>query len=339
MKTSVEYKICLALTLAVRMYDHALAAHVEYAVCDTTRRDQMTTPEEPHTRQYSHINGTVADLHDRLVVSELCKGWAVYRDASEWMNFRSLFADDATVWTTWSGPRKIDDFISISKAGKAAGAFIQHRECGTLVELNREVGRALGKMKATITQRFTSVNGGPAFDVDCDCRFLFFCEAQPVSDIGQPHTKADAPNGKVVEGEMKPKPEEGPSDEQQCDASAATISSGTMEDRSAVDQEVNATSGNVQHQAQTAWKVRFVKLVYEKDRVVPVDGRSAPTFPDEVLAKYPEGYRYLGAAQASLGYEVDTKLATVKDQDTWGRMYSCMENWLAGAKDPGLFWE
>ncbi|RXG42341.1 hypothetical protein VDGE_09615 [Verticillium dahliae] len=299
----------------------------------------MTTPEEPHTRQYSHINGTVADLHDRLVVSELCKGWAVYRDASEWMNFRSLFADDATVWTTWSGPRKIDDFISISKAGKAAGAFIQHRECGTLVELNREVGRALGKMKATITQRFTSVNGGPAFDVDCDCRFLFFCEAQPVSDIGQPHTKADAPNGKVVEGEMKPKPEEGPSDEQQCDASAATISSGTMEDRIAVDQEVNATSGNVQHQAQTAWKVRFVKLVYEKDRVVPVDGRSAPTFPDEVLAKYPEGYRYLGAAQASLGYEVDTKLATVKDQDTWGRMYSCMENWLAGANDPGLFWE
>ncbi|EEY21637.1 catabolic 3-dehydroquinase [Verticillium alfalfae VaMs.102] len=244
----------------------------------------MTTPEEPHTRQYSHINGTVADLHDRLVVSELCKGWPVYRDASEWMNFRSLFADDATVWTTWSGPRKIDDFISISKAGKAAGAFIQHRECGTLVELNREAGRALGKMKATITQRFTSVDGGHAFDVDCDCRFLFFCEAQPVVDISQPHTKADAPNGKVFEGGMKSSTGEAASDDQQSDGAEATTSSETMERRSAVDQEPNATgatNGNFQHQhqhhAQTAWKVRFVKLVYEKDRVVPVDGRSTPT--------------------------------------------------------------
>ena len=60
----------------------------------------MTSPEEPHTRTYSHINGPVTSLLDRLTVSELCKGWPVYRDASEWMNFRSLFSDDAYVWTS-----------------------------------------------------------------------------------------------------------------------------------------------------------------------------------------------------------------------------------------------
>jgi hypothetical protein len=50
------------------------------------------------------------------------------------------------------------------------------------------------------------------------------------------------------------------------------------------------------------------------------------------------GYRFLGTAQASLGYKVDPDLATVKDQVTWERMYSCMEKWLAGL-DAELFWE
>lgn len=62
----------------------------------------MSSPDEPHTRMYSHVNGTHSELHDRFAVSELCKGWAVYRDASEWMNFRSMFADDAYVWTSMS---------------------------------------------------------------------------------------------------------------------------------------------------------------------------------------------------------------------------------------------
>lgn len=61
---------------------------------------KMTTPNDPHSRQYSHINGSLHDTISRLAVSELCKGWPVYRDASEWANFRSLFADDAHVWTS-----------------------------------------------------------------------------------------------------------------------------------------------------------------------------------------------------------------------------------------------
>ncbi|WYZ39751.1 hypothetical protein EsH8_IV_000092 [Colletotrichum jinshuiense] len=221
---------------------------------------------EPHSRQYSHIGGASAELLDRLAVSELCKGWPVYRDASEWSNYRSLFTDDAYVWTTWSGPQTIDAFIRMSVEGRKAGAFIMHRECGTLVELNPETDRAVGKMKATITQRFKHPDGYD-YDVDCDCRFMFFCKR--------------ANDGPDSDG-------------------------------------------------RGSWKASFVKLVYEKDKVVPVDGTRAPVFGDEVLAKYPAGYRYLGAAQSTLGYEIDVKLATAQDQSSCEMMYRCMERWLEG---------
>lgn len=122
---------------------------------------------------YSHNNGTNEELLSRFAISELCKGWPVYRDASEWKNYRSIFAKKgAKVWTTWSGGKSIEDFIDVSQKGRADGDFIMHRENGTLVDLNLREGRAIGKMKATITQRFQL--DGILFDVDCDCRFIFF---------------------------------------------------------------------------------------------------------------------------------------------------------------------
>jgi hypothetical protein len=236
----------------------------------------MAFAAESHSRQFSHINGPTSELLDRLAVAEICRGWPVYRDASEWMNFRSLFAKKAYVWTTWSGARTIEEFIQISKDGKSAGAWIQHRECGTLVELSRtSPHRALGKMKATITQRFHDAATNSSYDVDCDCRFLFFCERESVTD-----------------------PDTGFSQ----------------------------------------WKTHFAKLIYEKDKVIPVDGRTAPAFSKDEIDGLPEGYKYLGAAQARLGYKIDDLLATVKDKETYDRMYRCMELWLDG-KDPELFWE
>ncbi|KAK4443266.1 hypothetical protein QBC34DRAFT_311388 [Podospora aff. communis PSN243] len=228
----------------------------------------VTSAVDPHTKMYSHINGSAAQLLDRLAVAELCKGWPVYRDASEWGNYRDLFTEDGTVWTTWSGPRHISDFISISQAGKKAGVFIMHRECGTLAELSKaHPNRAVGKMKATITHRFTFPES--QFDVDCDCRFIFFAQRDPES------------------GE---------------------------------------------------WKARYVKLFYEKDKVVPVDGRTAPVFEKEELERYPAGYCYLGAAQARLGYEIDVCLPTPFNGGLYERMYGEMEKWLGG-EEVDLFWE
>ncbi|GKT54286.1 catabolic 3-dehydroquinase [Colletotrichum tofieldiae] len=220
----------------------------------------------PHTRRYSHIGGTPTELLDRLAVSELCKGWPVYRDAGEWANYRSLFTKDA-----YSGAQPINDFIRISIEGNKTGAFIMHRECGTLVELNPETNRAVGKMKATITQRFKHPDGFE-YDVDCDCRFIFFCEKEE----------------------------------------ADTVEAGD---------------------GRSGWKAAYVKLIYEKDKAVPVDGTLAPVFGDEVLAKYPAGYKYLGAAQSTLGYEIDTQLVTGHNLGSCEKMYRSMESWLEG--EPG----
>ncbi|KAI0392945.1 hypothetical protein F5Y17DRAFT_332927 [Xylariaceae sp. FL0594] len=256
----------------------------------------MTSPHDPQMGVYSHANGTTADLLDRLAISELCKGWPVFRDASEWKNFRSIFCREAFVWTTWSKRQSIDNFIQVSKDGKARGDFIMHRECGTVVELNPETRRAVGKMKATITQRFTMMPGAGrggvevepvVFDVDCDCRFHFFCLEE----------SSTHPNDKDDDNASKRRPE---------------------------------------------WKVRYVKLIYDKDKMVPVDGKTAPTFSPEALARCPKGYRYLGAAQRMLGHDVDELLPTIQGSEgeaahrMWLDMYAKMGQWLDGAEDVDL---
>ena len=172
----------------------------------------------------------------------------------------------------------MDKFIEVSKRGKQNGVFIQHRECGTLVELGPilepgkpdsppgTVRRAVGKMKATITQRFPNHDDDTEFDVDCDCRFIFFCEKLAGTDT---------------------------------------------------------------------WQTVYVKLVYEKDKIVTVDGHAVPkiTGPERkyMAERLPEGYRYLGIMQRRLGYAIDVHLATPRNAG-WERLYAAMEQWLAGRK-------
>lgn len=222
-------------------------------------------PEESEPVVTSHINGSTEETLARLCVTELCKGWPVYRDASEWQNYRSLFTkENAYVWTTWSGGLSIEDFIAVSIKGRANGDFIMHRENGTLANVNLAKQRGIGKMKATITQRF-SMKGIP-IDVECDCRFIFFC--------------------KIEDGE---------------------------------------------------WKAQYVKLFYEKDKVVPVNGKDVPEFPQAELDKYTEGYKYLAVAQNSLGHPILNDLPNANNKG-WYDMYKSMADWLQG-KEINLFWE
>lgn len=139
-----------------------------------------------------------------------------------------------------------------------------HRENGTLANVNLAKQRGVGKMKATITQRFT-IQGIPV-DVECDCRFIFFC--------------------KIENGE---------------------------------------------------WKAQFVKLFYEKDKMIAVDGKTVPTFPQEELDGYTEGYKYLAAAQHSLGHKILNDLPNAMNQG-FKDMYTAMADWLQG-KEIDLFWE
>ncbi|KAK4047082.1 hypothetical protein OIV83_005645 [Microbotryomycetes sp. JL201] len=104
---------------------------------------------------------------------------------------RALFADkDAFVFTTWSGGVPIDEFIKISETGFSKGVKIAHRANGCTVDIATsgpaKGQRALGKLKATITQRFTmpTANEGETcqVDVDADCRLCFFVEKKNGTD-------------------------------------------------------------------------------------------------------------------------------------------------------------
>ena len=157
-----------------------------------------------------------------------------------------------------------------------------HRENGTLANVNLSKQRGIGKMKATITQRFTMK--GVDIDVECDCRFIFFA--------------------KIEDGE---------------------------------------------------WKTQWVKLFYEKDKVVPANGKDVPegVFTKEALEPYTEGYkygysmsltiianvysRYLAVAQATLGHPILNDLPNANNKG-FTDMYKAMEEWLQG-KDVDLFWE
>ena len=72
-----------------------------------------------------------------------------------------------------------------------------------------------------------------------------------------------------------------------------------------------------------------MKLFYEKDKLVPTDGHTVPKFEKSELEKYPEGYQYLGAAQARLGHQILGGLPTMNNQGFYD-LYRAIDEWLQG---------
>ncbi|GAA6019030.1 hypothetical protein JCM10207_006293 [Rhodosporidiobolus poonsookiae] len=127
------------------------------------------------------FNGTVEQKLDRLALRELAEGWPTHRDAWNWKHFRSIFTDDAQLFTTWSAGKSIDEFIEVSKKGFANGDRIMHQCLGCSVEINQPGKRGLALLKTQIYQRFESdaAGGGKCeVDVECQNRFVFFFEKQ-----------------------------------------------------------------------------------------------------------------------------------------------------------------
>jgi len=136
--------------------------------------DLHSLPEGSRPENAFRNNGPTDLVLERFKLRELAEGWPCYRDACEWENFASIFHPGAQVYTTWSGRVLYSDFIASSQAGMDKGAFIMHRCHGTTTDINLEGTRAVTKMKATITQRFTI--DGAEVDAESDCRFCFFFE-------------------------------------------------------------------------------------------------------------------------------------------------------------------
>ncbi|KAK9898055.1 catabolic 3-dehydroquinase [Cystobasidium minutum MCA 4210] len=142
-------------------------------------------PALPPLSLSTSLNGTNEDALERWKCRELMEGFPAHRDACEWTKMRALFAEkDAYVFTTWSGGVPIDEFIKISEIGYGKGVKIAHRVNGGTVDVavsGPYAGkRALGKLKATITQRFimdsTTEGEKCEVDIEADCRLCFFME-------------------------------------------------------------------------------------------------------------------------------------------------------------------
>ena len=69
--------------------------------------------------------------------------------------------------------------------------------------------------------------------------------------------------------------------------------------------------------------------IYEKDRLDPVDPAASLVLAEEILAEFPEGYRYLAYLQLQAGYPVKTDMPGLTGPGV-DRLYLRGAAWLAG---------
>jgi hypothetical protein len=81
------------------------------------------------------------------------------------------------------------------------------------------------------------------------------------------------------------------------------------------------------------WGLVLRRLVYEKDRIDPVDPSAKLELDKTLLAQFPEGYRHLAYLQTKIGYKVKRDMPGLEGPDL-DTLYSWGDNWLAGKKLP-----
>jgi hypothetical protein len=77
------------------------------------------------------------------------------------------------------------------------------------------------------------------------------------------------------------------------------------------------------------WGIVLRQPIYEKDRLDPVDPAASLTLDPELLARYPEGYRYLAYLQVRAGYPVKPDMPGLTGPEV-ERLYRRGAAWLAG---------
>ena len=81
---------------------------------------------------------------------------------------------------------------------------------------------------------------------------------------------------------------------------------------------------------QGAWRIARREMIYEKDRMDPVDPSAALKLDAAELARYPAGYRHLATLQASGGQTITPDLP-IPGSDALARLYEEGERWLRGS--------
>jgi len=77
------------------------------------------------------------------------------------------------------------------------------------------------------------------------------------------------------------------------------------------------------------WGLVLRQPIYEKDRMDPVDPAAKLSLDQNLLAKFPEGYRHLAYLQTQIGYKVKVDMPGLTGPEVEA-LYVRMENWLAG---------
>jgi hypothetical protein len=84
------------------------------------------------------------------------------------------------------------------------------------------------------------------------------------------------------------------------------------------------------------WGLMMKDTIFDKDRIDPVNSGEVVKLDAELLNSFPEGYRYLGYLQSSIGYKVNKNKATLFGEPV-EKMYARGRAWLAGASFAELF--
>lgn len=77
------------------------------------------------------------------------------------------------------------------------------------------------------------------------------------------------------------------------------------------------------------WGLVLRQPIYEKDRLDPVDPAKAPTLKQDVLCRFPEGYRHLAYLQQGIGYNVKRDMPGLVGAEV-DSLYARGKAWLAG---------
>jgi SnoaL-like domain len=77
------------------------------------------------------------------------------------------------------------------------------------------------------------------------------------------------------------------------------------------------------------WAIVLRRLIYEKDRMDPVDPSETISLDPKLLGRFPEGYRHLAYLQTNIGFDVRTDLPGLKGPEVEA-LYTRGRRWLAG---------
>ena len=77
------------------------------------------------------------------------------------------------------------------------------------------------------------------------------------------------------------------------------------------------------------WGLVLRQPIYEKDRLDPVDRSKEPALDQDLLQRFPEGYRHLAYLQSKIGYRVKMDMPGLKGPEVKA-LYARGRNWLSG---------